>query len=175
MHAPDQRTYPNRGTSHGYRRKRTFLATIRRASLGLLAAALLAAAPGVAVAVPGCSATVTAGLAFGTYDVFSAAPLNSTGRIRLNCPKGQNPQVTIDAGNSGRFAWRELSSGTDVLRYNVFQDPAMSVVWGDGTDGSLPYVSPTGNAQLVIYGQIPARQDVSGGSYSDLLTVTVFL
>lgn len=126
------------------------------------------------MALPTCSATVSGGLSFGVYDVYAAVPLTATARLRLNCPKGQAPQITISAGNSGSFAWRELRSASDRLRYNVYLDPAMTVVWGDGTDGSSPWIG-SGNAQLTLYGRVPAGQDVSSGDYSDTLVVTVFL
>ena len=115
------------------------------------------------------------GLAFGTYDPFSPSPLLSTARVRLSCPQGQNPQITISRGNSSTYLSRELWSGSERLRYNVYQDAAMSVIWGDGTDGSVAYISPTGSAQLVLYGRIPAGQDAAAGDYGDTLTVTVFL
>jgi spore coat protein U-like protein len=145
-----------------------------------LATIALALLPLTAAAAPSCSAVVMTGLTFGTYDVFSAAPLTSTARIRLSCPKGQAPQITISPGsNSTTFRARRLSGGTpgatDFLEYNVYQDAAMRVVWGDGTDGSAAWVSPTGNAQLLLYGRIPAGQDVASGNYTDALTVTVFL
>jgi spore coat protein U-like protein len=148
---------------------------LRATSLWLLAVAALTSVPAVAKAVPSCSATVATGLVFGTYDVFSPVALTSTARMRLNCPKGQTPQVTISSGNSGTFVWRELRSPSDRLRYNVYLDAAMTVIWGDGTDGSQAWVSPGGNAQLLIYGLIPPGQDAIAGDYADVLTVTVFL
>lgn len=140
----------------------------------------MALLPFTAAAAPSCSASVMTGLSFGAYDVFSAAPLTTTARIRLNCPKGQAPQITIGTGNnSTTFRARRLSGGTgaatDFLEYNVYQDAAMTVIWGDGTDGSSSFVSASGNAQLLLYGRIPAGQDVAAGTYTDTLTVTVFL
>ena len=136
----------------------------------------MALGPTLARGAPTCSATASSGIAFGVYDVFSPVPLTSTARLRLNCPKGLRPQVIIGTGNSGRFAWRELrTSSQDALRYNVFQDAGMTVVWGDGTDGSLSFFSSGGNAQLVIYGKVPPGQDATPGDYTDVLTITVFL
>jgi spore coat protein U-like protein len=140
----------------------------------LLALALLLLPAGPARAALTCTATVTGGIVFGTYDVFAPAPLTSTGRIRLNCPKGLTAQIFLSAGNSADFTWRELRSPDGALRYNVYQDPGWSVVWGDGSDGSSVYVSTGGNAQLVLYGRIPAGQDVPDGTYSDALTLTLF-
>jgi spore coat protein U-like protein len=147
--------------------RRRLLAAVAAGSL------LLSALP--AGAAPPCGVTVQGALSFGSYDVFSPAPLTSTARIQLGCPPGRNPQVTISRGNSATYVWRELRSGADVLRYNVYQDAALTIVWGDGTDGSRAYVAPRGNAQLVLYGVVPAGQDTTPGTYTDALLVTVFL
>lgn len=141
----------------------------------VLGAGLLVLLPRPAAAVPACSASINGGLDFGPYDVYSPTSLTASARLRLTCPKGLTPQITISSGNSGAFDWRELRSPADALRYNVYQDAGMTIVWGDGTGSSSAYVSAVGNAQLTIYARVPAGQDVSSGSYSDLLTVTVFL
>jgi len=176
VHAADQTDTRRQPNDPGYRADPPLSPPLRVTLARLILLAAAALTPFAASAVPSCSATVMTGIAFGTYDVFSPAPLTSTGRLRLNCPRGQSPQITLSTGNSGRYAWRELRTpAQDALRYNVYLDPAMTVVWGDGTDGSQPYVSPGGNAQLVIYGKVPAGQDATPGDYLDLLTITVFL
>ncbi len=49
-------------------------------------------------------------------------------------------------------------------------------MWGDGTEGTVVlHESPKGNAQVTIYGRIPAGQDPAAASYSDTLVITVFL
>ncbi|MDD2320262.1 MAG: spore coat U domain-containing protein [Geobacteraceae bacterium] len=119
---------------------------------------------------------------FGTYDVFSRFVLDSTGTVSVTCnnieKKPMSIRVTLSAGNSGVFNPRELrsTSGPDRLSYYLFSDPSMTVVWGDGTGGSS-YVSAvvTRDSTLtsLIYGRIPPGQNVSVGSYSDVLTATV--
>lgn len=144
-------------------------------TLGVVLSALSAWAlawPAPAPAAPGCSATVVHGFSFGGYDVFSPAPLTATARIRVVCP-GQTVQIAIGPGNSSRFDQREMRSGDGVLRYNVYQDPGLSVVWGDGTDGTS-LVTVTGTAQLVAYASVPPHQDAPAGAYFDDLVVTVF-
>lgn len=120
-----------------------------------------------------CSASVQGDLAFGTYDPLSPAPLPSTARVRLSCPKGLSAQVLLSSGNSGTFTWRELRSTSAALRYNVYQDAGGTVVWGDGSEGSSLYTSGGGNEQLILYGRIPPAQDVPDGIYSDALTLTL--
>ena len=136
--------------------------------------AALIALPGAARAAPGCRVTIHGDVAFGTYDVYSHAPRHAAMRIRVDCPGGTAPQIAISRGNSPTYAARELRSGREALRYNLFVDPGHRVVWGDGTEGTrMPVAS--GNADVTVYGQIAPGQDVAPGTYTDTLVVTVFL
>jgi spore coat protein U-like protein len=150
-----------------------------RALLAAAAAAALLAAPGRASAKPKCSFLVASALAFGTYDPLAAAPLDSTASIRYDCPPGQAPRVTLDAGGSGTFVWRELRQGAEVLRYNLYLDAARTAVWGDGTGGSSAGPGQTSVAQGVstawVFARVPAAQDVAAGVYADTVRVTLEL
>ena len=127
-----------------------------------------------------CSIATT-NINFGTYDVFSITPKDSTGTITVTCGSPPPPHVTITIGsspNSGGFIPRKLrsSSGTDFLNYNLFTDASMVSVWGDGTSGTstVPKVVTPGRPVIAtVYGRIPAKQNVSVGTYSETLTVTV--
>jgi spore coat protein U-like protein len=119
---------------------------------------------------------------FGTYDVFSRFVQDSTGTISVRCnnleKKPMSVKITLSAGSSGMFNPREMisTSGQDRLRYYLFSDPSMTVIWGDGTGGSS-YVPATvirdSTFNALIYGRIPPGQNVSVGNYSDVLTATV--
>ena len=144
---------------------------------GVVATALAALilAPGIAGAAPPCSVTLGGSIAFGTYDVFDPVPRDATVRLRLACPASNAPQVLISKGNSATYAAREMQSGGNVLRYNLYLDPARQQVWGDGTEGTGIFAPKNGNAQTNIYARIPAGQDAAAGAYSDSLVITVFL
>lgn len=118
---------------------------------------------------------------FGAYDVFSNLPKDSTGTISVDCDEAPPPIVVIRIGpsfTSGGFKPRQMrhTSRQDRLSYNLFIDSSMSVVWGDGTQGTMivsnkvhknkPWITP-------YYGRIPAGQDVSAGTYSETLSVTI--
>ncbi|MHC1697412.1 MAG: spore coat U domain-containing protein [Geobacteraceae bacterium] len=119
---------------------------------------------------------------FGNYDVFSPFVLDSTGTVNVSCNNLDkwplSIKVTLSVGNSGRFNPREMkaTSGQDRLKYYLFSDPSMTVVWGDGTGGSS-YVPATvtrnSTFNALIYGRVPPGQNVSVGEYSDVLTATV--
>jgi spore coat protein U-like protein len=127
-----------------------------------------------------CSVTTTP-VNFGIYDVFIASPTDSTGTVTVICDMAPPPDVTISidqSSNSGGFNPRKMkhSSLADTLNYYLFTDPSRTVIWGDGTGGtSSVFRKVTKNRPWIstIYGRIPAKQDVSVGSYSDILTVTI--
>lgn len=122
---------------------------------------------------------------FGTYDVFSPTPKDTTATITVTCKAPpQNPNapipviISISPGMSGSFAQRQLqrAGGADQLFYNLYTSPSFSTVWGDGSgssqtqSNSITSITPW---TATLYGRIPARQNVSADSYSDIITVTV--
>jgi len=118
-------------------------------------------------------------VSFGSYDVFSPSPTDASGTITFTC--NTNERVTVSIGqspNSGGFHPRKmrLSGGTDQLDYNLYTDAACTSVWGDGTSGTDTITRRVQKNQpntLTVYGRIHPRQDVSWGSYTETLTVTI--
>jgi spore coat protein U-like protein len=131
-----------------------------------------------------CNVNVT-GLSFGGYDVFSAIPKDSTATVTVTCnAPSQNPTapipviISLSPGSSGSFAQRQLqrAGGSDRLAYNLYTTPSFSTVWGDGGGGSQTQtnlVTKDTPWTANIYGRIPAGQNVSVGSYTDVITVTI--
>ena len=136
------------------------------------------------------SCTVSAtGPDFGIYDPLSPTPNDAVGSVTATCTlmSGRSETVTLvssySAGSSGNFASRSMMSGSNVLSYNLYYDAAYTQIRGDGTGGSmtgsasmtLTRRNPTQtlNPPSVIYGRIPAGQDVPAGVYSDTIVITV--
>jgi spore coat protein U-like protein len=124
-----------------------------------------------------CTVSATA-VSFGTYDVFVTTPNTSTGTITYHCGnKDRNIQIAISKGSSTTFSPRTLRNGAETLAYNLYRDAAFSVILGDGTGGTGVFAdaNPPNNldVNLTVYGRIPAQQDVSVGSYSDTVIVTI--
>jgi spore coat protein U-like protein len=127
--------------------------------------------------------TVTAsGISFGNYDVFNVVALNSTGTITVGCDEAPPPNVTVSIGaspNSGGYVPRKMKHATlqDKLSYNLYMDAAGTSIWGDGTSGTstvvLNKVKKNKPVTTTIFGIIPPSQNVTIGSYGDLLTVTI--
>jgi spore coat protein U-like protein len=121
----------------------------------------------------------TTGLSFGAYDVFATTDVRSTASITVSCDLTPPPDVTIAIGpsaTSGQLIPRQMQCGSDILRYNVFIDPALTQVWGDGTGGGSTVTNRVMKNKpwvVTVYGRIPAQQDVRAGVYSDTLTVII--
>lgn len=123
----------------------------------------------------------TTNINFGTYDVFSNSPRDSTGTVSVDCDEAPPPIVVIKIGpsfHSGGFNPRQMRHTTrsDKLNYNLFTDSSMSVIWGDGTRGTATASNKVTKNKLwftTIYGRIPAGQDVSAGTYSETISVTI--
>ena len=120
----------------------------------------------------------TTPVVFGTYNVFTAGPTDSTGTVVYTCNGGaKNIWITITAGSSGTFNTRQMVKGLERLGYNLFLNPPRTTVWGDMTGGSSVFTdaNPPNNADLVatIYGRIPAGQDISAGAYSDVVALEI--
>ncbi len=155
------------------------------AAVRLLCAALLAAGAPPALAAVSCTAAAV-GVAFGVYNPLASTPASSSGSIQVSCTSTNPGTTTISLtayysrGSSSSFNPRTLRSGANVLNYNLYFDAAYTRIRGDGTGGTQTGSATlrlgrnqTGTASGVIYGRIPAGQDVAPGLYSDTITVTV--
>ncbi len=148
---------------------------MRRAAVA--AAIILVVLAGSRAEAAKCTVSTTA-VTFGTYSVFAAAPTDSTGTVRFNCTGGaKSVVIAITRGQSTTFTPRTLKKGIESLAYNLFQDAARTVVWGDGTGGAQFYYAgdPPNNQDIdvTIFGRIPPSQDITAGAYADSVTVMV--
>jgi spore coat protein U-like protein len=130
----------------------------------------------------GCTMNATP-INFGNYDVFSSPPLDAVGTITINCTwLVWNATVSLGVSSTSRtFNPRRMirSGGTDLLDYNVYTDVARTAIFGDGTGGTSqvsvrsPSMFRPWSANISMYGRMPPGQNVSVGTYSDILTATV--
>lgn len=147
---------------------------------GLARAVLIAlfALPTAAHAAIKCTVAVPP-FNFGNYWPGDPAPLDITGEVDVRCPgNGGQFTTTLSTGGSGTFAQRWMVRGPYLLRYNFYLNAARTIVWGDGTGGSLPVVNTkTQNGRedfvLPVYGRVFPAQAVGGGLYNDDVLVTV--
>ena len=121
----------------------------------------------------GCSVSA-GGVSFGGYDVFSTADVHSTGNVQISCDTATSYSILLGPG-AGSFDQRTLISGDNTLDYNLYTDASRSVVWGDGS-GITDVVTGSSSGETVdhgVYGRIPARQNVTAGTYGDTVTITL--
>jgi spore coat protein U-like protein len=136
----------------------------------LLVALVLLCAALPARAAPSCHGISATALAFGNYDVYGAAPVDSAGTISYSCPPPALPTVTIDLGLSFGNGHRRMSrGGTDFLEYEIYTDAARTSVWSSTVAVSVPQGN---NGSVQFYGRVFPLQDVSVGAYTDTLVVT---
>jgi len=160
----------------------------RRVFKGLAGPVLLAIRAGWALfaavaAEAGCWVS-SPGVAFGEYDVIYLQPRDSASVIQIGCLWGeQEPQdLRVALGpssGSGAIYRRRLErlGGGGGLEYNLFLDPARSLVWGDDSSGGsalrVPGMAATTPLQLMVYGRIFGSQDVMPGYYTDSVPIYV--
>jgi len=144
---------------------------IRILYLCLLTSLLIVPAGAIAAGVTFASCTVnTTAVSFGMY--WGDVPLSSTGTITVSCNRPATTVVQLDNGQHvfAGFATRKMAATfPNKISYNLYTDPAHTNIWGDGTSGSLT----VSGKNLTIYGQMPAGQTVTPGTYSDTVLVTV--
>jgi spore coat protein U-like protein len=126
----------------------------------------------------------TAGISFGSYDPVvtnHATPLDANGTVTVACTNGAVTSIGMNQGSNQSMTstaavpLRNMVTGTNKIRYDLYQDSLHTAVWGDvGTAASKSYTS-TGMAgtTLTIYGRMAGGQDAVTGSYTDTVTATI--
>ena len=126
-----------------------------------------------------CAITDVTDVAFGAYNPFSGAQVQSAGSVTYACSVfGIFDKVTINLGmgNAGSYFPRTLLTGTHPLQYNLYTDAARTQIWGDGAGGTSNFGPTSLNLLPVtvpIYGRIPGGQNAWQGSYSDTIVITM--
>jgi spore coat protein U-like protein len=118
-----------------------------------------------------CSMSVQ-GVNFGSYDFMSSQDLDSAGHVMVTCDASSSFSISLSTG-AGTYASRTMQSGAHLLHYNLYTDAAHTMVWGDGTGGSVVVSGSGDSVDEVVYGSAPAGQNPYIGTYSDAITVTL--
>jgi len=148
---------------------------MKYAKAGLMMVILLAAIPFANA----CQINIVA-VNFGSFDNLNN-PLDANGLVSIQCPAPTLVTIQLDAGShsNGIFQQRKLSTASGrTLNYNLYQDTAHVLVWGDGTGGSQVVRGKVSGRSVnalerPIYGRILSGQLGSVGIYADAVTVTV--
>jgi spore coat protein U-like protein len=147
---------------------------------GAVAATLTDTMDVVASVSSACSVGIS-DLDFQIYDslvTHSVSPLDAQTTISIVCSPGRIVRVRIgqgtspEAGSTDLSPLRQMSMGSEVLRYNLYTDAARTNVWPNAAPG----VPPPGAgfpAIMNVYGRVEEGQTPSAGDYSDSVLVTV--
>ena len=123
-----------------------------------------------------CTIVNVTPMGFGTYHAGSSFPVDSTGEIDVTCTSSQLVQISLGRGVSARQMPRQMTSQGASLAYNLYLDAARTMVWGDGTEGTLTfngYVTAGQVLRLPIFGRVFALQSVPRGIYIDRIIAFV--
>lgn len=125
---------------------------------------------------PNCQVVVT-DLHFGSYDPLvgnASQPLDATADLNLLCTRQAQATIKFDYGRNLLGAYRGMMSGSDRVSYNLFLDPSRTRLWADGENG-LHVVGAGGRSpqRYVVYGRVPAGQEVPPGAYNDIVMATL--
>jgi spore coat protein U-like protein len=128
-----------------------------------------------------CGVSLTS-MAFGSYNPQAPSPTDTVGTLSIVCSSANTTDstmsVALSPGASGNINARMMQAGTHPLYYNLYNNAARTVIWGDGSGGgeSVAINVPAASREpvkLSIYGRIPAQQNAWVGIYHDVVTVTV--
>ncbi len=116
-----------------------------------------------------CTITTTA-LAFGSYT--GAAISTPTGTVSVTCTNTTPYTVALSAGaaTGATVTNRSMTGpGSALLNYGLYSDSARTLNFA-----TTASITGSGVAQpITVYGQVPAAQYVTPGSYTDSVVATV--
>jgi spore coat protein U-like protein len=144
----------------------------RRCMIALLILAASAVKPAAAASCSGYSASIV----FGNY---SGSTVDVTGTVTVTCTNGTVYHIGLNAGNTpgATITNRKMfggNGGQNNLGYQLFNDAARTINWGDSSGTN--WVTGTGNGTAqphTVYARMPASEFSPQGSYTDTITATV--
>jgi spore coat protein U-like protein len=124
-----------------------------------------------------CSITTTP-VNFGSYDPVvaqAASPLDGTGSVSVTCTKGAGTRIDLGLGSNPSGTTRRMQGGSSFLAYELYQNAGRTIAWRSGaTAGQTIAAAPNKTPRtFVVYGRVPAGQDVAAGSYNDIVLATI--
>ena len=119
-----------------------------------------------------CIVSATA-LAFGNY---TGAVNTNTSTVTVTCTNSTTYSVGLGVGlaTGATVTTRQMQNGAVLLNYGLYSNGTWTTNWGNTL--ATNWVLGTGNGaaqNITVYGQIPAGQYVTPGSYADTISVTV--
>jgi len=126
----------------------------------------------------GAACSITASdINFGTAGGLGTT-LDTTGLLQAACSLNTPYTIAMDGGTTAaNIAARKLAlggAGAGIISYQLYRDSARTLVWGNGTTGTVQAGTGTGTTQsLPVYARIPSQATPAPGTYEDTITVTL--
>lgn len=122
------------------------------------------------------SCTLTAGSL--TFAAYTGVVDNTTGTFTVNCTNNGDYTIALNkgTGTGATITTRQMMFGTYSLGYTIYTASTdTGTIWGDGTSstGTVTGVGTGTNQTINVYGQIPAGETATSGTYTDTITATV--
>lgn len=109
-------------------------------------------------------------LSFGTYVTGQLAPLDASTFVQVSCIDNSTKAIIkVDGGITGNNNSRRMLNGASRLSYDLYKNVQRT----DPVRNQLDKDSRAMTETIIVYGRIPAAQDVVPGGYYDTLTLTV--
>lgn len=131
---------------------------------------------------PTCTIQTTPAV-FGHYNPLTnhaTAPLDITSSVTITCSKGMATTIGLDRGLHADYALdttRAMKHAVrdEYLNYELYKDPIHTTLWGtSGAHLVVPPIAPdTKPRTYLIFGRVPAGQNVSIGDYHDTVVAVV--
>ncbi len=126
-----------------------------------------------------CDVTTTAptDVDFGSHSSLSTN-VTATSTISVTCTPGSAYNIGLGAGlnasTAGNIATRRMTDGAShYVGYQLYQDSARTLPWGDTIGTNTFAGTGTGSAQArTVYGLV-ASANANAGAYTDTIAVTV--
>lgn len=141
------------------------------------AATITGSLPVTASVLNNCVLGTITSVAFGNYDPTSATPTTANGSITVTCTLGDVYNIGLNPGTfAGATVTTRRMTGPSAggLAYSLFRDAGLTLNWGQtiGTD-TLQQTGTDLPQTATVFGQVPALQAVTSGSYADTVGITV--
>jgi spore coat protein U-like protein len=118
--------------------------------------------------------TITAGNVDFEETISLSKPLLAEGKILVTCTSGSAYTLALSAGSSGNVLARLMKGAGGKVKYQLYRNSPRTIVWGDGTGGSVAQGTGNGNSQKYsVYGLVPSQTAPNPGRYQDIITATI--
>lgn len=121
-----------------------------------------------------CAITIAPTLLdFGAVGVLSAN-FDNASTMSVTCTTAAPYNIGLGGGASTNVAARTMTAGGNFVGYELYQDTARTLLWGDTVGTDTLAGTGNGSAQVVtVYGRVPPQATPLAGTYLDTVAVTV--